>query len=212
VVITPVLVRQHYPPQLGILLSILLVAMPALLIHLQAVRKGEGHSQWKQVNGFRNRLPASKLALFVSGLVLFSFLVWIALDPLNRIITQKFLSWLPGWFTVQDFHGYSRKWIIVTLVLNLVINGLIAPVIEEYYFRGYLLARMETWGKNAFAINAIFFSLYHLWQPQVWLTLVISLLPMTYLVWKTGDLRIGIYTHCLLNLVGALLTFGLVNS
>ncbi len=119
---------------------------------------------------------------------------------------------MPGWFTVQDFHGYSRKWIIVTLVLNLVINGLIAPVIEEYYFRGYLLARMETWGKKAFAINAIFFSLYHFWQPQVWLTLVISLLPMTYLVWKTGDLRIGIYTQCLLNLVGALLTFGLVNS
>jgi membrane protease YdiL (CAAX protease family) len=99
---------------------------------------------------------------------------------------------------------------MVTLVLNLVLNGFITPVVEELYFKGYLLPRMQVWGKWAFVINAFLFSLYHFWQPYIYLTLLLSLLPMTYTVWKTKDLRLGILAHCLLNLIGALLSFGLL--
>ncbi|HXL59059.1 MAG TPA: CPBP family intramembrane glutamic endopeptidase, partial [Chitinophagaceae bacterium] len=91
-----------------------------------------------------------------------------------------------------------------------MLNGFLAPYVEEIYFRGYLLPRMAAWGKWAFVLNAILFSLYHFWQPYIYLTLILSLLPMTYMVWKTKDLRLGILTHCLLNIIGALLAFGLL--
>jgi membrane protease YdiL (CAAX protease family) len=162
------------------------------------------------LNGYTNKLPTGRLVLYALGLVVFAFLIWGVTQPLNKIITDKLFSWLPGWYTVQDFSGYSKEMIQLTLVLNLVLNGFIAPFIEELYFRGYLLPRMQVWGKGAFMINAILFSLYHFWQPYIYLTLLLSLLPMTYMVWKTKDLRLGILTHCLLNLIGALLSFGLL--
>ena len=127
-----------------------------------------------------------------------------------KIITEKFFNWLPAWYTVQDFKGYSKSTIELTLVLNLLLNGFIGPFVEEYYFRGYLLPRMAVWGNWAFVVNTILFSLYHFWQPYVYLTLIIALLPMIYLVWKTKDLRLAILTHSLLNIAGALLSFGLL--
>ena len=144
------------------------------------------------------------------GLVVFAFLIWGVTQPLNKIIADKFLTWLPAWYTVQDFQGYDKGAIQLTLLLNLLLNGFLAPFVEELYFRGYLLPRMEHFGKWAFVINALLFSLYHFWQPYIYLTLVLSLLPMIYLVWKTKDLRLGILTHCLLNLVGAVMSFGLL--
>jgi membrane protease YdiL (CAAX protease family) len=208
--LTPALLKYNCPPQMGILASIIVAALPLLIIHLRSVKKNEGSKSLTELNGFGNKLPGKKLILYVGGLVIFAFLIWGITEPVNKLITTKLLNWLPGWFTIQDFNGYDKGVIVLTLILNLVINGLIAPVVEEYYFRGYLLSRMETWGKRAFVLNAILFSLYHFWQPYIWLTLIVSLLPMTYLVWKTKDLRVGIYTHCLLNIIGALLSFGLL--
>jgi membrane protease YdiL (CAAX protease family) len=141
---------------------------------------------------------------------MFMFFIWGITQPLNKIITEKLFTWLPAWYTVQDFTGYSKKIIVVTLIFNLVINGILAPIVEEYYFRGYLLPRMAAWGKWSFVVNAILFSLYHFWQPHVYLTLLIALLPLSWLVWKTRDLRVGIYTHCALNIIGALASFGLL--
>ena len=138
------------------------------------------------------------------------FLIWGITQPLDKIITDKIFNWLPAWYTVQDFKGYSKASIELTLILNLLLNGFFAPVVEEYYFRGYLLPRMAAWGKWAFVLNTVLFSLYHFWQPYVYLTLIIALLPMIYMVWKTKDLRLAILTHSLLNIVGALLSFGLL--
>lgn len=210
IVLAPMLVSYHYPPQLGILASIILVAMPLFISHLSWVKKKESSKTLSQLNGYKNKLSTGKLVGYALGLVVFMFFIWGITQPLNKIISEKLLAWLPGWFTVQDFSGYGKEMIALTLVINLLVNGLLAPFVEEYYFRGYLLPRMASWGKWAFVLNAVLFSLYHFWQPYVYLTLILSLLPMTWLVWKTKDLRLAILTHCLLNVIGALLSFGLL--
>ena len=210
ITLTPVLIKRHYPPQLSLLLCVLIIALPLLLGHLFVAKKQEHLKSIWALNGYTNKLPTGRLVLYAFGLVVFAFLIWGITQPLNKIITDKLFSWMPNWYTVQDFSGYNKEVIRLTLVLNLVLNGFIAPVIEELYFRGYLLPRMHVWGKWAFVVNAILFSLYHFWQPYIYLTLLLSLLPMTYMVWKTKDLRLGILTHCLLNLIGALLSFGLL--
>jgi membrane protease YdiL (CAAX protease family) len=210
VLLAPLAMRYGFPPQFGMLISILLLAVPILLAHLIAARKDEGLSKLRDINGFTARLPFGKLFLYSLGLVVFAFLIWGLTQPLNKIITDHFLTGLPDWYTVQDFSGYDKEKIKITLLFNLILNGILAPYLEELYFRGYLLPRMNIWGKGSYIMSALLFSLYHFWQPYIYLTLIISLLPMTYLVWKTRDLRLAIVTHCLLNLIGALLSFGLV--
>jgi membrane protease YdiL (CAAX protease family) len=212
IVITPILVRYHYPPQLGMLVSIFLVAIPLLISHLQWAKNKELHNNLVQLNGYRNKLGTTKLILYTLGLVMLAFLIWGFTQRLNKTISENLFGWLPGWFTTQDFKGYSTEVVRLTLVLNLLLNGVVAPFVEEYYFRGYLLPRMRTWGKWAFVLNAVLFSLYHFWQPYIYLTLILSLLPMSWLVWKTKDLRLAIFTHCLLNIIGAVLSFGLLTT
>ena len=210
VLITPVIIQQHYPPQLSMMISIILIAIPLLIGHLLQSKKKENKKSIFELNGFTRKLSTVKLILYALVLVVFAFLIWGIMQPVNAIITKKFLSWLPVWYTVQDFTGYSKETIQITLVFNLILNGFLAPFVEELYFRGYLLPRMEAWGKWAFAVNAVLFSVYHFWQPYIYLTLIFALLPMTFMVWKTKDLRLGILTHCLLNIIGALLSFGLL--
>jgi len=208
--LTPLFLKYQLPPQFSILLIIAIVAVPLLLLHINRAKKEEQKDKLTQINGYNNKLTTSRLILCIAGLVMFMFFIWGITQPLNKIITEKLFTWLPAWYTVQDFTGYSKKIIVVTLIFNLVINGILAPIVEEYYFRGYLLPRMAAWGKWSFVVNAILFSLYHFWQPHVYLTLLIALLPLSWLVWKTRDLRVGIYTHCALNIIGALASFGLL--
>lgn len=210
--LTPLVMQYHYPPQFSLLLCIIIVAVPLLLYHLYRARRVEGRKNIWELNGYTNKLSTGKLIGYSIGLVIFQYLIWGVTQPLNQVITQKLFSWLPAWYTVQDFTGYSKQVLLATLVLNLILNGLVAPLVEELYFRGYLLPRMQSFGKFAFVMNAVLFSVYHFWQPYIYLTLIISMIPLSYLVWKTKDLRLGILTHCLLNLVGALLSFGLLNQ
>ncbi|MEO6231649.1 MAG: CPBP family intramembrane glutamic endopeptidase [Ferruginibacter sp.] len=212
ILLTPLFMRYGFPPQFGMLLSIILVAVPILFFHLLSAKKAENKTSIMQLNGFTKKLPTGKLILYAVGLVVLAFVIWGATQPLNAVITKQLLSWLPDWYTEQDFSGYGKNKIVITLVFNLVLNGFLAPLIEEIYFRGYLLPRMKSWGRWAFVVNAILFSLYHFWQPYIYVTLILSLLPMTWLVWKTKDLRLAILTHSLLNIIGALLSFGLINK
>lgn len=208
---TPYFLKLGLPPQLSMLTAILVVVIPLFLIHLNQARKLEEKKSIQDLISYSNDLPTARLIGYVAGLIVFAFLVYGLTQPLNVIISNKLLFWLPEWYKVQDFTGYSKTIILITLLINLIFNGLIAPFLEEIYFRGYLLPRMRNWGNSAPLVNTILFSFYHFWQPQIYLTLMIALFPMTYLVWKTRSLKLGIYTHCGLNIIGAILSFGLIN-
>ena len=137
ILITPFLVQHGYPPQLGSLLAIIIVAIPLLLLHLFNAKKKEHRKNVWELNVYKNKLSTGKLILYAVSLVVLMFLIWGITQPLDKIITDKIFNWLPAWYTVQDFKGYSKASIELTLVLNLLLNGFFAPVVEEYYFRGY---------------------------------------------------------------------------
>ena len=208
----PVGIHYGFPPQFGMLLSIIIVAVPLLIVHLTKAKEIENKASITELNGFTNKLSRGKLFLYTIILLIFAFTIWGLTQPLDNLITQNFFQWLPSWIIKPGFDGYSKDKILITLVINLLVNGLLAPYVEELYFRGYLLPRMKNWGKYAFVVNATLFSLYHFWQANIYITLIITLLPMTYMVWKTKDIRLAILTHSLLNLIGALLLFALLNK
>lgn len=210
VLLAPQAMKLGYPSQAGMMIAILLFGIPAFLIHLYKQKKKEHRNKMTDLNGLTNKLPWWKLVVYSVILVVVAFLIWGITQPVNKLISRRLFSWLPDWYTVQDFKGYSMETLKITFIFNLLINGLLAPVAEELYFRGYLLSRMNRYGKYAFVINTVLFSFYHFWQPYVYFTLLLALLPMMYLVWKTKSLQLATITHCLLNCVGAILSFGIL--
>jgi membrane protease YdiL (CAAX protease family) len=77
-----------------------------------------------------------------------------------------------------------------------------APIVEELYFRGFLLPRMTWMGKAAPVVNTLLFALYHFWTPWQVITRVLALVPTVYIVNTKRNIYIGIMVHCLMNIVG----------
>ena len=79
------------------------------------------------------------------------FLCWgalsVALGPISRHLEAYLPAWIPAWATqealingVKSCPPIQRN---ITLVLAVLVSGFVAPVVEELYFRGFLLPRME---------------------------------------------------------------------
>ena len=73
---------------------------------------------------------------------------------------QGALDWV-----AENISDYSPWVLIPAAVLLVLINGIAGPIVEEMYFRGYLLPRLERFDKWAPLINLSLFSLYHFWAP-----------------------------------------------
>ena len=105
-------------------------------------------------------LPALVIVAFIG------FGVSMAFEP--AVIASGF-GWLPDWFVrwidIDRIAAYSRDAWLVTLAAFLVLNGFVGPIVEELYFRGYLLPRMDRMGRWAPLDNVSLFSLYHFWSP-----------------------------------------------
>jgi CAAX protease family protein len=203
----PIAIQMGYPPEVAALIGTLLILMPVELGHLW-LKSGRSLSL-KGAIFYTNFAGWKSYLLWVPAMIVWGFLMWGIGNVAGATITQNLLTWLPAWFIgASDFSQYSRGAILATLGLNLLVNGLLAPVVEELYFRGHLLPRIGRFGRLAPVIGATLFTIYHFWQPMIYLPIFLAMLPWIYLVWRKKDVRLGIVIHCGLNLIGALLTFG----
>ena len=82
---------------------------------------------------------------------------------------------------------YSREAWLVTLGAYFILNGFVGPIVEELYFRGYLLPRMEWMGRWAPLVNVSLFSLYHFWSPWQIVGRILGFGPTVYAVSAGSD-------------------------
>jgi membrane protease YdiL (CAAX protease family) len=71
--------------------------------------------------------------------------------------------------------------------------------VEELYFRGYLLPRMESLGAWAPLVNIVLFSLYHFWSPWENIVRLLAMLPWFYAVWRTRNIYLALLVHFIIN-------------
>ena len=100
---------------------------------------------------------------------------------------------------------YSSTVWVVTLVAFFAINGFVGPIVEELYFRGYLLPRMEWMGRWAPLVNVSLFSLYHFWSPWQIVARILGFAPTVYAVRWKQNVYLGMVVHCSLNSIAVLL-------
>lgn len=100
---------------------------------------------------------------------------------------------------MEDLSVYSDGKLIATLVLQLLVLTLIGPIVEELFFRGFLLSRMKWLGNLGVLLNTLLFSLYHLWSPWLIVTRLVAMLPLYWVVYKKDSVKLAILVHCLCN-------------
>ncbi len=215
VLIAPPLESAGYPPVLPFFIAVVAIIIPwELGVVLHASRRARG-GRLAAVE-FREPLPRRAWwTLFpaVSAASLVGFLVLSSMEP---FILDNLFAWLPSWFVelvpLDGVGEYSTGAWTISLILYGVMNVLVGPAVEEVYFRGYLLPRMERFGSWAPLVNSALFSLYHFWSPWAVISRIVGVLPFAYVVWRKRNIYLGMAVHMLLNGISTTLTIVAVVS
>ena len=159
------------PAILALLAGIALVIVPIELGYLlyQGKQKAGRWSVWEVVD-YRQPLPARRIALWTVPLVAwFIVMLFLSVAVFDERIADGLFSWYPE--SVREFASlegdsmYATWVVVVVFAAAFAINGILGPVVEELYFRGHLLPRIDRFGRGAPVLNAVLFSLYHFWTP-----------------------------------------------
>ena len=127
-------------------------------------------------------------------------------SPLDAALRDSLFGWVSDRLHFDiDADEYSRTLVVSMYVAVIVVSGIAAPVVEELYFRGFLLPRLSRLGIWAPVLAMVLFALYHLWSPWPAVSRIVFYLPTVYAVWRTRSIAIAIWVHCLGNTLGALL-------
>jgi len=204
----PVFLRANVPPVAAVHLAILVVLVPFELGYL--LLQGKRRNGRFSLDGIvlnREATPLQQYLWLVPVLLIWGILVFLVIGvPLDQFVSNRFLFWLPALFqptglavTTAGVAGHSRAVLLAGWTVALLLNGFLGPLVEEYYFRGYLLPRMTVLGRWAPLVNAVLFSLYHFFSPWQNVSRIVAFLPLVYVVWWKRNFRIGIATHWMLN-------------
>jgi uncharacterized protein len=211
VAFAPVIEAVGFPPIAALLAGIALVLVPVELgIVVRAARRG----------GFEVAVPYQKpirgrdWLWLVPALIVAAFIGFGIHMPIEPGLISQFFGWLPEWFVsplrLDHVRDYAVGAWLVTLGAFFVLNGIVGPVVEELYFRGYLLPRMERLGRWAPLVNVSLFSLYHFFSPWQIVARILGIGPMVYAVRWKQNVYLGMVVHCFLDSLGVLLVAGLV--
>ena len=130
-----------------------------------------------------------------------SLVSWL-LESFEINVRDKVFSFVPEYIARRniDLSIYSKYSLIFTAILGIITNGIMAPVIEEIYFRGFLLPRIKFSPIWAVIINAALFSLYHFFSPWQFFSRFFMMVPMYYWVIKRQNIRFSLMAHIIGNL------------
>jgi len=191
----PVL-NMGYPPIFALVLAGALILIPTELGYLlYQGKKITGRYTLDGIISYRKPIPWWQTLIWVLIVFVATGIVFTLMKPVDAFLQEKIFPWLPG----LDFGldgGYSTATLILTYALFFVFMAVFAPVVEELYFRGYLLPRMT--GKYAPVLHSFLFAVYHTFTPWMIITRTIGLLPLIYTV-QRKNISIGIIVHILVN-------------
>lgn len=208
VISVPLAMRMGFPPLFAMVTAGIAVGLSFQLWHLlNEGRRRNGIWSLEGIVLYREPMPLWQYFAWVPLFTVAAFVVNALTSPIGTALLNA-LPWLPGWFEMRDLSTlapYPRSALFITLALYLLLNGIAAPLIEEMYFRGYLMPRLARFGRWAPLIEVAMFTVYHIWQPYYWITQFLSMLPVVAAVSWKRSIRLGIIVHALLNIIGGLL-------
>ena len=204
--LAPLVRSWGFPTLMALVLAGLLVLVPVELGLLYAGSRREGSVSPLGVVRYRQPLPFSQYLLWVPVIFLSSAVLMTVLTPVSNWLETLF-QWIPESFRVgMGLTGeFSRPALTATYLAGLLAVVVIVPIVEEIYFRGYLLPRLPVGRPWVPLVHSTLFALYHTWTPWMAVTRTIGVLPLIYVVRRKKNLTVGILAHCLLNSIDIIL-------
>lgn len=141
-----------------------------------------------------------KLSVYLAIAIISIFLMYAG--NTIGVIVNAILQLLSGVAIENPILEYATDTELPAKVLFMVI---LAPVIEEYFFRKQLIDRMHPYGeKLSIVVSALIFGLIHGNLSQLFYAFALGL-SFGYVYLKTGRLRYSIGLHMLINLMGGVI-------
>ncbi|MCC3761948.1 CPBP family intramembrane metalloprotease [Glycomyces sp. TRM65418] len=196
----PITKAIDYPIFLAWAIALTVVLAPLQFGLLWLGRRRNGRYSLRGVLHYRDK-PFSRggITAIGIGLMVYMTVVALALVPLDNLVYEWAFTWVPfegaGGSATAYLDAYSQSFLLVTLLVCLPFTGFSLPLVEEYYFRGFLLPRLPQLGGWAPLFNTVLFSVYHFWAPWTVLSKIVFLLPGVWFVWRKHDLRASIWMH-----------------
>jgi len=205
VIAVPFVEHLGLPLRFAAMLGVFLVLIPFQLgVLFYEGKKRNGRFSLRGVVVYRERIPLWQYLLWVPLLVVWSSIWALLLSPFGDFLLKTVFSWLPAWFIYSDNSGTSRI-ILVVMVTVYGIANVSAAIVEELYFRGYLLKRLSRLRGWAPLLNTVLFALQHFLTPWQQPFIILGVLPQAYLVSKKRNIYLGILAHSILNLLSTIL-------
>ena len=213
-------VQNAVPSILLFFLLAALILFPfEIAVVLLASKNEFGRYSLKSAFLNHQKLPWWQIALFGTLTWGFAGLMVVTVGAVENRLFAPLSAWLSGlipayfdWTNIVALEQYTRPVLILTVIGYFILNGLVGPVIEELFFRGYLTAKINRYGKYAPLIITVLFSLYHFWLPFNNLFRIAAFYPAFYLTWKKKNIFIAIVCHVLSNLFTAINFFLIIRT
>lgn len=200
--IVPTIRSAGYPSVMALILTAVFILAPVELgILLWMGRRRNGTLSLDGIVLYRQRLPWWQYLLWVPVIFIASGLIITLLTPLSTVM-EGWFSWIPESMRLGMglSGGFTRSKLIQTYVLHFLFIVLVAPTVEELYFRGFLLPHMpERLGKAGPLVHSLLFALYHVWSPWMFPARTLALLPLIYVVRWKRNVSLGVGAHWLIN-------------
>ena len=201
--------KYGYPSIFALILAIIFVLVPVELGYL--LLKGKQATGRYTLDGlisYRAPIPWWQSVLWILIVLSLMGAIFTVMKPVDNLLMEKLFFWVPTLDSGLD-GSYSKTALIVTYCIFLIFGVIVGPLVEELYFRGYLLPRIP--GKNSELIHSILFAAYHVWTPWMFLARTVAMLPLIIVV-KKKNITIGIGAHILVNTLDVIAGFVFITS
>ncbi|MFC7529348.1 CPBP family intramembrane glutamic endopeptidase [Actinoplanes sp. GCM10030250] len=190
----------NYPIFLAWAIALVIVLAPLLFGLLWLGRRRNGRLSLRGVVTYLDKpIPRGKITAIIAALIVWMTVASLALTPLDNLVFDTLFTWIPfegaGGSATTYLDGYSHSLVVITMLICLPLTGFTLPLIEEFYFRGFLLPRISHLRWGAPVLNTVLFSVYHFWAPWTVLSKIIFMFPAVWMVWRKHDIRISIGMH-----------------
>jgi membrane protease YdiL (CAAX protease family) len=191
--------NMGYPSIFALLLALAVILIPFELgFLLYQGKKKTGRFTLQGIISYQIPIPWWQYLVWVGIIFVIVGTIMGLLEPVNSFLQKNLFFWMPNINSGLD-GNYSKTILIVTYSMFLIFNVFLAPMVEELYFRGYLLPRMK--GKFAILFHSFLFAAYHIFSPWMIIAITLGFLPILFGV-KKKNIYIGIIAHILCNSVG----------
>ncbi len=185
---------------MALMVSLALILVPVELGYLLSLGKNKnGRLSLQGIVMYRSPISVWQYLLWVPVLFVLVGIIFTIMKPLDAFLQNNLFSWLPVMESGLQ-GGFSKENLIATYVMVALFGAIIAPVVEEFYFRGYLLPRMNFAGKWAPLLSSFLFAIYHVFTPWMFITRTLGMLPLIFAV-QRRNLYVSIIVHILVNLI-----------